>query len=345
MAGNGNLQMSRAGKTDEFYTQLSTIEQELNHYRAYFRDKIVFCNCDDPYESNFFKYFVIHFQEFGLKKLIATCYAASQVAYTQFPVPDVGEENRAEKKPYKIVITQVGQVTPPDTAPSDVAALLKNPNNQLSLLEGDGDFRSQECLELLEECDLVATNPPFSLMKEYIPLLIQRGKQFIILGNLNHITFREVKPFVLEGSMWLGYHSGHFWFRVPSNYEAKGTDYKQDADGQKWRRMGNSCWFTNVDIPKRHVPLTLEAVYSPQRYPKYDDYDAIECGKYREIPADYGGVIGVPITYLPYHCPEQFEILALVTPKIDGKSKYKRLLIRRRPENGGAEHGQPAEVP
>lgn len=329
MAGNRNLQMSRDGKTDEFYTQMSTIENELSHYRAFFKNKIVFCNCDDPYESNFFKYFAMNFNAFGLKTLIATCYAASQIAYSQFPGQCGGKIGWEEKKPYKIVIREVpdrcGEMTPPE-----VEALLENRRNTLSLLEGDGDFRSEECLELLRTCDVVVTNPPFSLMKEYIPLLIKMDKQFIILGNLNHITFREVTPFVLQGNMWLGYNSGHFWFKVPDSYEEKGTDYKQDATGQKWRRMGNSCWFTNVDIPKRHIPLELRETYDPQKNPRYDDYDAVECGTYRGIPGNYSGMIGVPITYLPYHCPEQFEITALVTPKIDGRSKYKRLLIRRK---------------
>lgn len=334
MAGNSNLQMSRAGKTDEFYTQLSTIESELDHYREYFRGKTVFCNCDDPYESNFFKYFAVHFNEFGLKKLMATCYAASQIAYTQFPGPAgslTAAPGHGEKRPYRIVIRAVAEDScRGNMDSSEVEALLENPENTLSLLRGDGDFRSEECLALLRECDVVVTNPPFSLMKEYIPLLIRMDKQFIILGNLNHITFREVKPFVLQGKMWLGYHSGHFWFRVPDSYEEKGTDYRQDESGGKWRRMGNSCWFTNVDIPKRHIPLQLYAAYDPQKYPRYDDYEAIECGTYRAIPADYEGVIGVPITYLPYHCPEQFEVIELVTPKINGKSKYKRLLIQRK---------------
>lgn len=197
-------------------------------------------------------------------------------------------------------------------------------------LNEDGDFRSSECIALLDECDIVVTNPPFSLMKEYIPLLMRKNKEFIILGNVNHITLSEIKPFVLNNDLWLGYTSGHFWFRVPDYYEAKGTDYKQDEDGQKWRRMGNSCWFTNLDIPKRHIPIDLYAKYSDEKYPHYDDFDAIECGTTKEIPEDYYGMIGVPITYLPYHCTDQFEILEIVTPKINNKSKYKRLLIRRK---------------
>ena len=334
MAGNSNLHMSKAGKTDEFYTQLSTIEEELRHYRKYFRDKIVLCNCDDPYESNFFKYFALNFNALGLKKLITTCYATSPITYTQlslFGDEEISYPASEGKKPYKIEITEVTDANGDATVDlSDVEYLLRNKKNALTLLNEDGDFRSSECIALLDECDIVVTNPPFSLMKEYIPLLMRKNKEFIILGNVNHITLSEIKPFVLNNDLWLGYTSGHFWFRVPDYYEAKGTDYKQDEDGQKWRRMGNSCWFTNLDIPKRHIPIDLYAKYSDEKYPHYDDFDAIECGTTKEISEDYYGTIGVPITYLPYHCTDQFEILEIVTPKINNKSKYKRLLIRRK---------------
>ena len=334
MAGNSNLHMSKAGKTDEFYTQLSTIEEELRHYRKYFKGKTVLCNCDDPYESNFFKYFALNFNALGLKKLITTCYATSPITYTQlslFADEEITYPAGEGKKPYKIEITEVTDANGDATVDlSDVEYLLRNKKNALTLLNEDGDFRSRECIALLNECDIVVTNPPFSLMKEYIPLLVDSGKKFIVLGNVNHITLSEIKPFVLNNTLWLGNTSGHFWFRVPSYYEAKGTDYKQDDDGQKWRRMGNSCWFTNLDIPKRHIPLDLYSKYTVEQYPTYDDYDAIECGTTREIPEDYYGMIGVPITYLPYHCTDQFEIVDIVTPKINGKSKYKRLLIRRR---------------
>lgn len=316
MATNSNLQMSRAGKTDEFYTQLSTIEDELWHYRKYFEGKTVFCNADDPaigedgldhlgddlggYTSNFFRYFQLNFNRLGLKRLITTHYVSEGQSY-KFEI--VSQDNGA-------------QIAFPE--------YVKTP------LNGNGDFRSGECVALLKECDIVVTNPPFSLMKEYLPLLINSGKEFIVLGNVNHITLSEIKPYVLQEKVWLGYNSGHFWFKVPDYYEAKNTDYKQDEGGQKWRRMGNSCWFTNIDIDKRHIPLDLFKHYSSREYLKYDDYDAIECSITKYIPDDYFGVIGVPVTYLPYHCSEQFEILEIVTPKIEGKSKYKRLLIKRK---------------
>ncbi|MDR2733418.1 MAG: adenine-specific methyltransferase EcoRI family protein [Spirochaetota bacterium] len=316
MAGNSNLHISRAAKTDEFYTQLSTVEDELRHYREYFRGKVIFCNADDPaygedgydhfgdglggYTSNFFRYFQLNFEKLEIKKLIATHYDPN-------------------KPTYKLELTE-RQDTNGEITRLDV---VKTP------LKQNGDFRSPECLELLHECDVIITNPPFSLMKEYLPLLVKSGKQFIVLGNTNHITLKEITGYFLNSQCWLGYVSGHFWFRVPDYYEIKDTDFKIDDSGQKWRRMGNCCWFTNIDIPKRHEKLDLFKKYSPEQYPVYDDFDAIECGTIKEIPLDYFGVIGVPITYMAYHCREQFEITDLVTPKFGGKLKYKRLFIKR----------------
>lgn len=322
MFGNHNLHISRIGRTDEFYTQMSTIEEELSHYQDFFRDKTVLCNCDNPYRSNFFRYFVRKFNSLGLRKLVVTCYCDAQLSFL---------ENKDEQnKPYKFEIAHVDGSCCADSDLPDIDALSRCEGNTLSVLAGDGDFRSAECEEILKKCDIVVTNPPFSLMRNYLPSIINSGKKFIILGNLNHITLREIKPYIFNETCRLGYQSGHFWFMVPDSYDEKGTDYKQDENGQKWRRMGNSCWFTNFDIPRHHTPLKLHAVYSEEKYPHYDDYDAIECGATRDIPGDYFDVIGVPITYLPYHCSEQFEILDLVTPKIGGKSRYKRLLIRRR---------------
>lgn len=324
MADNNNLHISRVGRTDEFYTQLSTIEAELDRYCPYFKDQIVLCNCDNPYKSNFFKYFVLNFRRFGLKKLVATCFADPQLCL------ETAFSDHGNPYPYKIEITTVPARGCEDDPLPDVDALLKEKGNTLTVLNGNGDFRSGECEDILKACDIVVTNPPFSLMREYLPTVINSGKKFIILGNVNHITLMEIKPYILSEACRLGYHSGHFWFMVPNSYDEKGTDYKQDESGQKWRRMGNSCWFTNFDIPKHHIPLELRATYDEESYLHYDDYDAIECGTTRELPKDYFGVIGVPITYLPYHCSDQFEILDIVTPRIQGKSKYKRLLIRRR---------------
>ncbi|MEN6417728.1 MAG: adenine-specific methyltransferase EcoRI family protein [Clostridiaceae bacterium] len=351
MAGNSNLHMSRASKTDEFYTQLSTIEDEIRHYRDYFKGKVVLCNCDDPYESNFFKYFAMNFNSLGLKKLIATCYATSPIAGSQLSLFDVvgfDKTSSEQRHPYKIVITEVRDENGDGAINlSDIEYLLRNQNNVLTLLEGDGDFRSQECIELLKECDIIVTNPPFSLMKEYIPLMVNSGKLFLILGNINHATFNETFRYFKESKIWIGYNSGHFWFMVPDYYEVKDTDFKVDESGQKWRRMGNCCWFTNMDIEKRHQPLDLYKRYNPQEYPRYDTFEAIECGHYNEIPKDTDKIIGVPISYLAYHCDEQFEIVGefrhgcdnefdLAVPKVNGKSKYTRIAIRNRvPEKVG----------
>lgn len=325
MAGNSNLHDSARNKQDEFYTQLSLIESELKHYKGHFKRKTVLCNCDDPFESNFFKYFAMNFNSLGLKKLIATCYATSPINGEEFvyyqnakgqlsflprpnfhPVP-VGQKHR----PYRVEITEVkdengdGRV---DLA--DVEYLLRNKKNALTLLDGDGDFRSAECVELLKQADIVVTNPPFSLFREYIAQLIDNDKSFIIIGNMNAVTYKEIFPLIAQNVLWLGYNSGHFWFKVPNSYESKKTDFRIDETGQKWRRMGNICWFTNLDIEKRHENMVLFREYTPEKYPTYDNYDAINVDRTIDIPYDYDGVMGVPITFLSQYNPEQFEIVA-----------------------------------
>ncbi|MCT3035780.1 adenine-specific methyltransferase EcoRI family protein [Pediococcus parvulus] len=245
--GNNNLHVSRAKKTDEFYTELSLIEDELKHYRDYFQDKIVFCNCDDPAYSNFWRYFQLNFYKLGLKKLVSTHYEST-------------------KKSYKLEIIRQND---------KIGQLSFMPDYVQTPLEQNGDFRSSECIEILKEADVVVTNPPFSLFREYINQLIEYKKKFIVIGNQNAVTYKEILPLVMENKMWLGYKSGHFWFRVPDSYEEKKTDFKIDETGQKWRRMGNICWFTNIDIEKRHENMTLFRNYIPEKYPKYDNYNAI----------------------------------------------------------------------
>ena len=352
MAGNSNLHMSRADKADEFYTQLSLIENELKHYKGHFKGKAVFCNCDDPFESNFFKYFAMNFNSLGLKKLIATCYATSPILYTQlnlFGDEIVVSKEENTKKPYKIEITEVTDENQDGrTDLADVEYLLRNRKNTLTLLEGDGDFRSPECVELLKQADIVVTNPPFSLFREYMAQLMEYEKDFIIIGNQNAITYREILPLIRDNKVWLGYNNGHFWFKVPDTYEEKKTDFKIDENGQKWRRMGNICWFTNLDIEKRHEDIPLFRTYSPDTYPKYDNYDAIEVSRTADIPCDYYGVMGVPITFMQYYNPNQFEILGDSRYHdgqnysddinvINGKTLYRRILIRRRKQESGAE--------
>lgn len=370
MEGNANVHASRAGKTDEFYTQLSLIENELKHYREHFKDKVVFCNCDDPFESNFFKYFAMNFNSLGLKKLISTCYATSPITGNELdyyvekngqisflPVANTVPMQDNNKQPYRVEITEVNDENGDGRVDlADVEYLIKNKKNTMSLLNGDGDFRSPECVELLKESDIVVTNPPFSLFREYMAQLIEYKKDFIIIGNQNALSYGEIFPLVKNNQVWLGYNSGHFWFKVPASYEEKKTDFKIDETGQKWRRMGNICWFTNVDIEKRHEDMTLFRAYSPELYPTYDNFDAIEVSKTADIPCDYYGIMGVPITFMSQYSPEQFEIIGFwnagiagesigaknckaisagkeITwngPTVNGKTKYFRILIRRK---------------
>jgi len=345
-AGNSNLTSSVRNKQDEFYTQLSLIESELKHYKSHFKDKVVFCNCDDPFESNFFKYFAMNFNSLGLKKLIATCYASSPIIYTQldlFGNESVIAKEESKRKPYKIEISEVTDENQDGRVDlADVEYLLRNRKNTLTLLQGDGDFRSDECVELLKQADIVVTNPPFSLFREYIAQLMEYNKSFLIIGNQNNITYREVMPLFRDNKIWQGYMSGHFWFAVPDTYEEKKTDFKIDENGQKWRRMGNICWFTNLDIEKRHEDMTLFRKYSPELYPKYDNFDAIEVSRTADIPCDYYGLMGVPITFANKHNPDQFEFLGIdkeftadggrfkLTENGKQRTLYARMVIRRK---------------
>jgi len=328
-------------------TQLSLIESELKHYKRYFKDKVVFCNCDDPFESNFFKYFAINFNSLGLKKLIATCCATSPISYTQltfFVSETVVDKQKNKKKPYKIEITEVTDENQDGRVDlSDVEYLLRNRKNVLTLLNGDGDFRSAECVELLKKSDIVVTNPPFSLFREYIAQLMAYRKEFLIIGNLNAVKYKEILPLFMTDKIWLGNNSGHYWFKVPDTYEKKATDFKIDEMGQKWRRMGNICWYTNLDLEKRHEDMTLFRTFCPSVYPKYDSYDAIEVSRTADIPCDYYGVIGVPITFMTRYNPAQFSIVGVLNSGtgneydyakaiLNGKQLYARILIRRKQE-------------
>lgn len=304
MNKNSNLHAAKAAKNDEFYTQLTDIEKELKHYRPHFRDKIVFCNCNDLKETSFAKFFSMNFEVLGLKKLICTSYndgdgKGSVAIYTgdkngnHIPDPDEWETKR---------------------------------------LEGPGDFRSPECIELLKEADIVCTNPPFSLFREYIGQLMQYGKKFLIIGNMNSVNY--LCPLIKDNKMWLGYTS-------PKDFVEPNNNVK---------KFGNILWFTNLEHIKRHEPLDLYKKYIPKEYPKYDNYDAIEVSKVADIPMDYKGIMGVPISFLDKYCPEQFEIIGItysadrnpdiesvrIDPKkrhvgiINGKEKYPRILIRRK---------------
>ena len=315
MAKNETLQKANLAKKDEFYTQLTDIEAEMRHYWEHFRGKVIFCNCDDPYESNFFKYFAMNFNFLGLKKLMATSYSGSPIAGQQLPLFDVrnaGIASSDTKIPYKIEITEVTDENADGaTDLSDVESLIKNRKNVLTPLKGNGDFRSPECIELLREADIVVTNPPFSLFREYIGQLVEHDKKFIIIGNVNAITYKEVFKLIKGNKVWLGQsiHSGDREFRVPDSYPLQAAGFRVDENGVKYIRVKGVRWFTNLDVPKRHESITLYKNYTPEEYPHYVNYDAIEVSKVAEIPCDYDGEMGVPITFLDRHNPEQFEII------------------------------------
>ena len=335
MAGNKNLRAADGAKKDEFYTQLTDIEKELRHYTEYFRDKVVFCNCDDPYESNFFKYFALMFNKLGLKKLIATCYNGSPVSGNELLL-DFGDTVDDPKKiAYKVEITEVID-TNGDGAINlaDIQYLMQNDKNVISILKGNGDFRSEECIKLLKEADIVVTNPPFSLFREYMAQLVKYEKKFLIIGNQNAITFKEIFPLIKENRLWLGLtmNSSNRWFQVPDSYEK----YHKIENGKKYAFVAGVVWWTNLNHNRRNEPLVLYKKYTPQDYPKYDNYDAIEVAKVTEIPYDYYGVIGVPISFLHKYNPEQFEIIKFRKGdddkdlSINGKCPYFRILIRRK---------------
>ena len=305
---------AKKNKADEFYTQLPDIEAEMRHYKGQFRGKVIFSNCDDPFESNFFKYFAMNFNFLGLKKLISTCYAESPVAYEQlslFDVKSLDIKNDNAKLPYKIEITEVQDENADGAVDlADVEYLLKNKRNTLTLLNGDGDFRSTECIDLLKEADIVVTNPPFSLFREYVAQLIEYGKKFIIIGSKNAITYMDIFKLIQENKIWLGngFPNGNAFFKIPEEYSREWANgvYNPETGLVKFRNVG---WFTNLDFKKRHENVTLYKQYKPDEYPRYVNYEAIEVSKVAEIPYDYDGEMGVPITFLDKYNPEQFEII------------------------------------
>lgn len=309
---NKNLNAAKAAKKDEFYTEMTDIERELQHYWPHFRGKVVFCNCDDPYESNFFKYFALHFNHLGLKKLICTCYNGSHVQGNELMI-DFGDFMDEPKKiAFKVEITEVKDLNGDGALDlADVRYLLQNDKNVISILK-TGDFRDPECIELLKEADIVVTNPPFSLFREYIAQLMEYGKRFLIIGSLNAIHYKEIFPWIKEGRIWLGYgfNAGNAFFRIPTEDKPNYSEgvYDENTGLVKFR---NCHWFTNLDHNKRHEELDLVCRYTPEEYPTYANYDAIEVSKVSDIPFDYAGAMGVPTTFLDKFNPDQFEIIGL----------------------------------
>jgi len=326
---NQNLHDASKNKNDEFYTQLYDIEKELNHYKNHFKNKVVYCNCDDPRISNFFHYFSYNFERLELKKLITTCYKNQNA--------DIFSQHDSEKAIYlEYDGNKKGETVP-------------NPNDiGIKPLKEDGDFRSKECIELLKEADIVVTNPPFSLFREYVAQLIEYDKKFLIIGNNNAITYKEIFKLIKENKLWLGYHANKtFEFGLAEHY----ARWERIENGRKIGKVPAISWYTNLDINKRHENIILYKKYTPEVYPKYDNYDAIEVSKVADIPIDFDGVMGVPITFLDKFNPEQFEILGCdydvkeglldeiknsnYVGKFDrgyvnGTRLYSRLLIKRR---------------
>lgn len=347
MSRSGELRTAKKDKKDEFYTTLKDIEAEMVYYRDQFRGKTILCNCDDPYESNFFKYFAINFNFLGIKKLIATCYDGSPFAYTQLSLFDgLSEtENRSNRKAYKIEITEVVDANDDGAIDlSDVTYLIKNDKNTLVQLQGNGDFRSEECIELLKEADIVATNPPFSLFREYVSQLIKYRKKFLIIGNVNAITYKEIFPLIKDNKLWLGasIHSGDRKFYVPDDYPMNAANCGTDEQGRKYIRVKGVRWFTNLDYKLRHEELTLFKNYygHESEYPKYDNYDAINVDATSDIPCDYFDNMGVPITFLDKYNPDQFEVVKFrkgddgkdltYTRERERVQPYFRIIIKRK---------------
>jgi len=313
---NKNLNAAKAAKKDEFYTQLTDIERELQHYWPHFKDKVVLCNCDDPYESNFFKYFALRFNQLGLKKLICTCYNGSPVQGNELLL-DFGDGWGDPKKiAYKVEITEVRDMNGDGAVDlSDVRYLLQNDKNVLSILR-TGDFRAPECIALLQQADIVVTNPPFSLFREYLGQLMQYNKKFLIMGRMSALHYSEIFPLIMQEKLWCGAN-----FNISAVYKAP---YENTLDANRkfvlsrgfnpdnnYIKVPAICWYTNLDHKKRHENIDLVCRYSPEDYPTYDNYNAIDVGKIQDIPCDYDGVMGVPDTILGQLNPEQFEVIGL----------------------------------
>lgn len=310
---NKNLTSAKKAKNDEFYTQIADIENELKHYKDFFKGKVVYLNCDDPEESNFWKFFELKFEDYQLKKLIATHFDKEKPTYKLELFSDVNGDGRITKA--DIVKTTLTQ---------------------------NGDFRSPESIELLKECDVVVTNPPFSLFREYIAQLIKYKKYFLVIGNMNAITYKEIFPLIKDNKLWYGesIHSGDRKFYVPDNYQLNASTCGIDENGKRFINVKGVRWFTNIPTKKRSEKLVLGKKYNAKDYPKYDNYDAINVDKTIDIPYDYTGIIGVPITFFDKYNPDQFEIIGMANtgttgdldlfkPLLNGKQLFKRLLIRK----------------
>ena len=348
MSDNSVLNSARysLNNTDEWYTTYETIAEELEHYEEQFKGKIVLCNCDDPFKSNFSYFFLKNFNKLQLKKLICTSYAGSKIDQIDGDIQMTFDMYLGVSEP---MMARQGYVLTISKMPGNKGELVSDENIKNILkkkgvvkkLKGNGDFRTEECIKYLKECDICCTNPPFSLFADLFSLIVKNEKKFLIIGNQNAITYKEIFPYIKENKVWVGYKFGDMAFRVPADTKPRNTRFWIDESGQKWRSIGNAMWLTNIDIPRKHHKLKLTRHYNPEKYPKYDIFEGINVTKVIDIPIDYDGIMGVPITYIKYHNSSQFEIVGeanhgsdnefdLFKPKVNGKELFKRILIRRK---------------
>lgn len=355
---NGSLHAAKKAKEDEFYTRYGDIEKEIEAFLDFnpntFRNQVVYCNCDDPYESNFFKYFATNFNKLGLKRLISTSYDGSTIANVQLSLPEYtsGQDKRKRPKATAVILEHVKDEDGTGVANiGNVKTFLERNEASRVPLKDDGeylggDFRNADCVKLLKEADIVVTNPPFSLFREYIAQLVEHEKKFLVIGNKNAITYKEIFPLIRNNKIWLGSHVGDMAFRVPSTYAPRETRYWVDEYGKKWRSLGNACWFTNLDHGKRHGMLSLmtmadnlkfskhKEIKGKAAYSHYDNYEAIDVPFVDAIPSDYKGEMGVPITFLDKYNPDQFEIIRFRKGNddkdlaINGKCPYFRIIVK-----------------
>jgi hypothetical protein len=332
---NTYLQAAKSNRDDEFYTTLECIEKELTHYHAQLSGKTILCNCDNPFVSNFCRYFIIHFREIGIKRLICSSYASSPMFIRRISLIGVPDDVQA----YALDVDEDNYDDFMSVwSHSDKDSILKS--GYVYALNGNGSFDSDECIDLLEKSDVVITNPPFSMFRDFISLLEGYDKKYLVIGNQNALMYKEIFPLVKDNKAWLGYNNGDMSFRVPDDTEPRKTRYWVDSTGQKWRSLGNAMWFTNLDVDRRHERIVLENSYNENDHPQFDNYEAIYVSKVSDIPKDFWGVMAVPLTILGKYNPNQFEIIGeanhgsdnpfdLFKPILNGKAVYKRILVRR----------------
>lgn len=341
MVRHSELTTANKNKKDEFYTDYNVIQEELNYHEEQFKGKTVLCNADDPFESNFAKFFLRNFNYLGLKRLICTSYSGSPITGTQLSLFDDYSEPVTSQHGYVLDIKEVPMANGRGVSDADIEALLHT-KGIVKRLKGDGDYKSEECLKYLSQSDVVVTNPPFSKFREYLATLMKYQKQFLIIGNVNAITYKEVFPLIKSNQVWLGasIHSGDREFRVPDSYPLNTAGSRVDENGHKYIRVKGVRWFTNLDYKQRHESLPLYKQYTAKEYPKYDNYNGINVDKTADIPDDYKGAMGVPITFLDKYNPEQFELIKFrkgddnkdLRYTVNGKTKqpYFRILIKNK---------------